>query len=68
MAAAQDYDTCKLCLSDEPGLKECEAVSYMELFSLPAGGVGGRVTGLSLLNVQPVESYLDVFFSSHFLV
>lgn len=60
VAAAQDYDTCKLRLSDEPGLKECEAVSYMELFSLPAGG--GDVTGLFLLIVQPVESYLDVFF------
>lgn len=31
------------------------------------GGVGGRVTGLFLLNVQPVESYVDVFFFFTFL-
>lgn len=66
VAAAQDYDTCKLRLSDELGLKECEAVSYMELFLLPAGGGGvvcEHVMGLFLLNVFPVQFYLSFCFS-----
>lgn len=45
-AAALDYDTCKLCLSDESGLMSAALVIHGEL----RGASHGRRCSLSLLN------------------
>lgn len=62
VAAVQDYNTFKVRFSDEPRLKECETVSYMGLFLLPAGGEEVHVMGLFRSNVFPVEFYLGFSF------